>query len=196
MWQGCLGVCEWQWGRHSFQFLPCCVLCWLYAYSIFMSLTKIALRFESGGLEKLEGPSIKFWYVYYTCVWTCYFFIYLFFNEMRLRIFFFLRQSDVFIYLFIHGCAGSSPPREGLSPAAASGGQPPPRCAGPPPSRPPPPWSTGSRRAGPATVAHGPSRSAACGILPDQGPNPRPLNWQADSQPLRHQESPKHVIFF
>ena len=45
-------------------------------------------------------------------------------------------------------------------------------------------------RAGSATVAHGPSCSAACGILPDQGSNPRPLHWQADSQPLRHQGSP------
>ena len=26
--------------------------------------------------------------------------------------------------------------------------------------------------------------------LPDQGSNPRPLHWQADSQPLRHQGSP------
>ena len=50
--------------------------------------------------------------------------------------------------------------------------------------------STGSRRAGSIIVAHGPSRSAACGIFPDQGSNPRPLHWQADSQPLRHQESP------
>ena len=46
--------------------------------------------------------------------------------------------------------------------------------------------STGSRRAGSASVAHGPSRSAACGIFPDQGSNPCPLHWQADSQPLRH----------
>ena len=37
---------------------------------------------------------------------------------------------------------------------------------------------------------HGPSCSAACGILPDQGSNPCPLHWQADSQPLRHQGSP------
>ena len=50
--------------------------------------------------------------------------------------------------------------------------------------------STGSRRADSVVVAHGPSRSAACGIFPDQGPNPRPLHWQADSQPLRHQGSP------
>ena len=35
-----------------------------------------------------------------------------------------------------------------------------------------------------------PSCSAACGIFPDQGSNPCPLHWQADSQPLRHQGSP------
>ena len=39
-------------------------------------------------------------------------------------------------------------------------------------------------------VAHGPCCSAACGIFPDQGSNPCPLHWQADSQPLRHQGSP------
>ena len=50
--------------------------------------------------------------------------------------------------------------------------------------------STGSRRAGSVVVAHGPSCSAVCGIFPDQGSNPRPLHWQADSQPLRHQGSP------
>ena len=50
--------------------------------------------------------------------------------------------------------------------------------------------STGSRHAGSVVVAHGPSCSAACGILPDQGSNPCPLHWQADSQPLRHQGSP------
>ena len=50
--------------------------------------------------------------------------------------------------------------------------------------------STGFRRAGSVIVAHGPSRSAACGIFPDQGSNPCPLHWQADSQPLRHQGSP------
>ena len=50
--------------------------------------------------------------------------------------------------------------------------------------------STGSRRAGSVIVAHGPSCSVACGIFPDQGSNPCPLHWQADSQPLRHQGSP------
>ena len=43
-------------------------------------------------------------------------------------------------------------------------------------------------------MAHGPSRSAARGIFPDQGSNPCPLHWQADSQPLRHQGSPD--VFF
>ncbi|KAJ8783863.1 hypothetical protein J1605_008906 [Eschrichtius robustus] len=54
--------------------------------------------------------------------------------------------------------------------------------------------STSSRRAGSVVVAHGPSCSAACGILPDQGSNPCPLHWQADSQPLRHQGSPVLVL--
>ena len=54
--------------------------------------------------------------------------------------------------------------------------------------------STGSRRAGSVAVGHGPSCSAACGIFPDQGSNPCPLHWQADSQPLRHQGSPQHFL--
>ena len=49
---------------------------------------------------------------------------------------------------------------------------------------------TGSRRAGSVIVAHRLSCSVACGIFPDQGSNPCPLHWQADSQPLRHQGSP------
>ena len=105
--------------------------------------------------------------------------------------FFFL----IFIYLFIYFwlCWVSVSVR-GPSPAAASRGHPPSRCTGLSLSRPLSLQSTGSRRAGPATVAHGPSRSAACGILPDQGSNPRPLHRQADSQPLRHQGSP-HLVF-
>ena len=50
--------------------------------------------------------------------------------------------------------------------------------------------STGYRHASSVVVAHGPSCSAACGIFPDQGSNPCPLHWQADSQPLHHQGSP------
>ena len=57
--------------------------------------------------------------------------------------------------------------------------------------------STGSRRAGSAAMAHGPSRSAACGIFLDQGTNPCPLHWQADFQPLHHQGSPGvYWVFF
>ena len=51
--------------------------------------------------------------------------------------------------------------------------------------------STSYRRTGSVVVAHGPSCSAACGILPDRGSNPCPLHQQADSQPLRHQGSPR-----
>ena len=32
-----------------------------------------------------------------------------------------------------------------------------------------------------SSVAHGPGRSTACGIFPDQGSNPCALRWQADS---------------
>ncbi|XP_073649574.1 dnaJ homolog subfamily C member 9 isoform X1 [Tursiops truncatus] len=54
--------------------------------------------------------------------------------------------------------------------------------------------STGSGHAGSAAMAHGPSRSAACGIFPDWGTNPCPLHQQADSQPLRHQGSPDLIF--
>ena len=78
----------------------------------------------------------------------------------------------------------------GLSLVAASGGHSSSRCAGLSLSRPLLLQSTGSRSAGSVIVAHGPNCSAACGIFPDQGSNPCPLHWQADSQPLRHQGSP------
>ena len=84
---------------------------------------------------------------------------------------------------------------QGLSLVAASGGHSSSRCAGLSLSRPLLLRSTGSRRTGSVVVAHGPSCSAACGILPDQGSKPRPLHWQADSQPLRHQGSPNPWIF-
>ena len=82
----------------------------------------------------------------------------------------------------------------GLSLVAASRGHSSSRCAGLSLSWPLLLWSTGSRRAGSVIAAHGPSCSAACGIFPDQGSNPCPLHWQADSQPLRHQGSPS--IYF
>ena len=101
----------------------------------------------------------------------------------------------IFIYLFIYlWLCWVFVSVQGLSPVVASGGHSSSRCAGLSLSRPLLLRSTGSRRAGSVIVAHGPSCSAACGIFPDQGSNPCPLHCQADSQPLRHQGSPDHVI--
>ena len=87
----------------------------------------------------------------------------------------------------------------GLSLVAASGGHSSSRCAGLSLSWPLLLRSTGSRCAGSVIVAHGLSCSAACGIFPDQGSNPCALHWQADSQPLHHQRSPReffcHYLF-
>ena len=112
--------------------------------------------------------------------------------------FFFLIFIYLYIYLWLCGVFVSV---RGLSLVVASGGHSSLRCAGLSPSRPLLLQSTGSRRAGSVVVAHGPTCSAACGIFPDQGSNPCPLHWQADSQPLRHQGSPlllflntKHLI--
>ena len=80
----------------------------------------------------------------------------------------------------------------GLSLVAASGVHSSSWCAGLSLSRPLLLRSTSSRRAGSVVVAHEPSCSAACGIFPDQGSNPCPLHWQADSQQLSHQGSPDH----
>ena len=99
----------------------------------------------------------------------------------------------LFIYLFM-GVLGLRFSVRGLSPLVASGGHSSSRCVGFSLLRPLLLWSTGSRRAGSVIVAHGPSRSAARGILPDQGSNPCPLHRQADSQPLRHQGSPQNYI--
>ena len=104
------------------------------------------------------------------------------------QLFFFFNK---FIYLFVHFwlCWVFVSVR-GLSLVAASGGHSSSQCAGLSRSWPLLLRSTGSRRAGSVVVAHWSSCSAACGIFPDQGSNPCPLHWQADSQPLRHQGSP------
>ena len=93
----------------------------------------------------------------------------------------------LFIYFWLYWVFVSV---RGLSLVVASGGHPASWCAGLSLSQPLLLRSTGSRRAGSVGVAHGPSCSAACGIFPDQGSNPCPLDWQADSQPLHHQGSP------
>ena len=102
----------------------------------------------------------------------------------------------LFIYLFIYLlmlCWVFISVR-GLSLVVASGRHSSSRCAGLSLSQPLLLRSTGSRRAGSVIVAHGPSCSVACGIFPDQGSNPCPLHWQADSQPLRHQGSPRKLF--
>ena len=97
----------------------------------------------------------------------------------------------LFIYLFIYlWLCWVFVSVRGLSLVATSGGHSSLRCAGLSLSQPLLLRSTGSRRAGSVIVAHGLSCSAACGIFPDEGSNPCPLHWQADSQPLRHQGSP------
>ena len=100
--------------------------------------------------------------------------------------------SYLFIYLFIYFmdvlglrfCARAFSSCGKWGPHSSS------RCAGLSLSRPLLLRSTSSRCAGSVIVAHRPSYSMACGIFPDQGLNPCPLHWQADSQPLRHQGSP------
>ena len=102
--------------------------------------------------------------------------------------FFFFNKFIYFIYFWLCWVFVSV---QGLSPVAASGGHSSSRCAGLSLSWPLLLRSTGSRRAGSVIVAHGPSRSATCGIFPDRGTNLCPLHWQADSLPLRHQGSPE-----
>ena len=114
------------------------------------------------------------------------------FSMIFLKIYIFLNFIYLFIYLWLCWVFVSV---RGLSPVAASRGHSSSRCAGLSLSRPLLLRSTGSRRASSVIVAHGPSCSVACGIFPDQGSNPCPLHWQADSQPLRHQGSPLKIFF-
>ena len=75
--------------------------------------------------------------------------------------FFFVLFIYLFMYLWLCWVFVSV---RGLSLVAASGGHSSSRCAGLSLSWPLLLQSTGSRRAGSAIVAHGPSRSAACGM--------------------------------
>ena len=105
--------------------------------------------------------------------------------------FFFFFNFYSFIYLWLRWVLVSV---RSLSLVAASGGHSSSWCTGLSLSWPLLLRSTGSRRAGSVIVAHGPSCSAACGIFPDQGSNPCAPHWQADSQPLRHQGSPRQYV--
>ena len=107
------------------------------------------------------------------------------------RLLLFFLNIYLFIYLFTYlWLCWVFVSVRGLSLVVASRGHSSSRCAGLSLSWPLLLRSTGSRCAGSVIVAHGPSCSVAYGILPDQGSNPCPLHWQADSQPLRHQGSP------
>ena len=107
----------------------------------------------------------------------------------KLSSFSFFKEIHVLLFIYLWLCWVFVSVR-GLSLVAASGDHSSLWCAGLSLSRPLLLGSTGSRRAGSVIAAHGPSCSVACGIFPDQGSNPCPLHWQADSQPLRHQGSP------
>ena len=148
--------------------------------------------------------------LYITCPWLIYFisgglyllipFTYftptpnLLFSGNHQFVFCFLKILFIYLFIYLWLCWVFVSVR-GLSLIAASGGHSSSWCAGLSLLRPLLVRSTGSRRAGSAIVAHGPSRSAACGIFPEQGSNPCPLHWQADSQPLHHQGSPHQFVF-
>ena len=98
-------------------------------------------------------------------------------SHEHFKVVFFLKLlAPLIIYLFIYWLCWVFVSVQGLPLVAASGGHSSSWCAGLSLSRPLLLRSTGSRRAGSAVVAHGPSCSAACGILPDQGSNPCPLH--------------------
>ena len=111
-------------------------------------------------------------------------------NQCLWNIFF----LNIYLFIYLWLCWVFVSVR-GLSLVVASGSHSSSRCAGLSLARPLLLRSTGSRRAGSVVVAHGPSCPAACGIFPDQGLNPCPLHWQADSQPLRHQGSPVEYFY-
>ena len=130
----------------------------------------VRLECTEGGVEGLRRGQIRWALEALLRTWTFIFYFILFLN-------FYL-----FIYLWLCWVFVSV---RGLSLVVASGGHSSSRWAGLSLSRP-----LLLRSAGSVVMAHGPSCSAACGIFPDQGSNPCPLHWQADSQPLRHQGSP------
>ena len=110
-------------------------------------------------------------------------------------LFFFFKWKLLCLFIYFWLCWVFVSVR-GLSLVAASGVHSSSRCAGLSLSRPLLLRSTSSRRAGSVVVAHGPSRSAACGVFPDQGSNQCRLHWQADSQPLHHHGSPQTLFMY
>ena len=171
-------MCTWE------EFVVCCwVECCMYIsansssfivlLSLFFPCLSFVQLYPSLNMGCLKLPIIT---VELSCFFLWFFFFVVVFINLLIYVYFWL--CWVFVSM------------RGLSPVAASGGHSSSRCTGLSPSWPLLLRSAGSRCAGSVVVAHGLSGSAACGILPDQGLNPCPPHWQADSQPLRHQGSP------
>ena len=136
-------------------------------FNIFWMIEKVSERYTN-----LEIYNYLYFFSYFLIFfkwWLQYFSSNLFFFFEL----FFLNVFILFIYFWLCWVFVSV---RGLSLVAASGGHSSSRCAGLSLSRPLLLRSTGSRRASSVVVAHGPSCSVACGILPDQGSNPRPLH--------------------
>ena len=140
-----------------------------------------------------RGKKLQKWFKRRMCSWTIYNLWSLIFpwtlGVPIISFFFFYVTHTLILFIYLWLCWVFVSVR-GLSLVEASGGHSSSRCVGLSLSRPLLLRSTGSRRAGSVVVAHWPSCSAVCGTFPDQGSNPCPLHWQADSQPLRHQGSP------
>ena len=128
---------------------------------------RVLINPQKSGTCKIE---MKTWYLQWITV-----------NNLKLffhKLFFLI---NLFVYFLFFWLCWVFVSVRGLSLVAASGGHSSSRCVGLSLSRPLFLQSTGSRCASSVVVAHGPSCSAACEIFPDQGSNPCPLHWQADS---------------
>ena len=133
---------------------------------------------------------MSYLYASTTLLWFCNFVIVSDIKKYEPSNLFFFKSEKVFFKIFFFWLLCVFVVPHGLSPVAASwgGGQASHRggfsC-----------WGVQALGAwASVVVAHGLSCPAACGIFPDQGLNPRPLGWQADSWPLHHQEALRHVF--
>ena len=167
--------------RPSWRLLLCPASSLLLVHYPAPSERHLVVRMHRGGVRVAEWPHPNFAACCYLGADQHWFVLFRLINLFYLFIYFWL--CWVFVSV------------QGLSPVAASGGHSSSRCAGLLLPWPLPLRSAGSRRTGSVVVVHGPSRSAACGILPDQGSNPCPLHRQADPQPLRHQGNPLFCFF-
>ena len=151
------------------------------SYSIFHISTAISIASSQFGTQKFTEIHLNTNRSSISKQPHCFFRLTFFFFKLLIHIFtlhklthIHLNVSTTYLFIYFWLCWVFVSVR-GLSLVAASGGHSSSRCAGLSLSWPLLLRSTGSRRAGSVAVAHGPSRSAACGIFPDQGSNPCPL---------------------